>query len=486
LAFTNGAQTVILSSEYAKGAIGVLKRISVFLITVILALTAFLGTAQAAAPQYDGDVGPFAVMLVDASSGAVLYEKNADETIEPASTTKIMTLLIALENADMDSVVTVSSNAANQGGSLLHISTGEKIVMKDLLNGMMMVSGNDAAVAVAEAVGGSEEGFAEMMNTKASELGMTNTHFVVPHGMHVDNHYSTARDMAILAEYAMQNQAFAQIVGQVSYTMPSDNTHSSTWEAKNTNKLLLPDNQYYYKNATGIKTGSTPNAGDCLISSASKDGMNLICLVFKDEYNGSERWPLSKSLFEFGFKNFRTLDMQPIFDSAEPVSVPVENAADGTDALSLKVANAGGEYQTFEKALADKVEAGGLTSKITLANGGDSLSAPISEGDEVGTIDYLDDANNVVYQGKLVASASVADAEAETEQPSTQTSDQTQPTATQTQTTPGTQDGIGLLGWILIGIGAVLLVILIIFAVLIVRRKRRRYARRRAIRRKRR
>ena len=240
-----------------------MKRITSWFFIFVLMLTLFMGTAQAAAPAYEGDVGPYAVMLLDAATGDVLYEKNADETIEPASTTKIMTLLLALENADMDSEVTISSNAANQGGSLLHVSTGEKIKMKDLLNGMMLASGNDAAVAVAEAVGGSESGFADMMNAKASELGMTKSHFVVPHGMHEDNHYSTARDMSLLTIYAMQNEDFAKIVGQASYTMPADNKHSSTWEVKNTNKLLLSDsdNKYYYKYATGIKTGSTPAAG---------------------------------------------------------------------------------------------------------------------------------------------------------------------------------------------------------------------------------
>jgi D-alanyl-D-alanine carboxypeptidase len=353
--------------------------------------------------------------------------------------------------------------------------------MKDLLNGMMLASGNDAAMAVAEAVGGSEEGFADLMNAKAQELNMTHTHFVVPHGMHEDNHYTTASDMAILTEYAMKNPDFAQIVSQASYTMPADNKHSDTWVVKNTNKLLQSDDNYYYKYATGIKTGSTPAAGDCLISSATKGDMNLICLVFKDEFNGYKRWPLSQELFEFGFENFRTLDMQAVLAAAAPVSVPVKNAADDAQTVTLSVQNESASYQTFEKALADKVEAGTLATKITLTSGGDALTAPVNAGDQAGTIDYLDDAGNVLYQGTLVVKESVAAADGTTVQPSVSPgASGTQPAATQAPSGPK-NSGVGTLGWILIAVGGVLLVLLILFGVLLMMRKKR-YARRRAVR----
>ncbi len=457
-----------------------MKKVTTLCFAVILVLTMFLSTAQAA-PAYDGDVEPYVVMLLDATSGDVLYEKNADEMVEPASTTKIMTLLLALEKGEMDSVVKVSSNAADQHGSLLHISTGEELVLKDLINGMMMASGNDAAVAVAEAIGGSEEGFAKMMNDKARELGMTNTNFVVAHGMHVDNHHTTARDMSLLTTYAMQNPDFAQIVGQSTYTMPADNKHSSTWEVKNTNKLLLSDEEYYYKYATGIKTGSTPAAGDCLVSSASKDGMNLICLIFKDKYNGSERWPLTKSLFEFGFDNFKTVDVQSIIDGTDPVSVSVQNAAPGGESLELNIVNSGKAYQTLETALANKVEEG-LSTEVVL-NSGDALQAPVKDGETVGVINYLTDSGEMVCQGKLVASHAVESAD-NAAQP-TQSAEATQPTDTQKPAAPGSSGGIGLIGWILIAVGAVLVVILAILVVMAIQRKRRYARRRRAVRRKR-
>lgn len=458
-----------------------MKKVTALFFVAVLVLTMFLSTVQAA-PVYEGKVGPHAVMLLDATSGDVLYEKNADETIEPASTTKIMTLLLALEKADMESVVTVSPNAAKQRGSLLHISSGEEIVMKDLINGMMLASGNDAAVAVAEALGGSEEGFADMMNDKARELGMTGTHFVVSHGMHVDNHHTTARDMAILTMYAMQNPDFAQIVALPSYTMPPNNKHTSTWEVSNTNKLLLSDNEYYYKYATGVKTGSTPAAGDCLVSSASKDGMNLICLIFNDKYNGSERWPLTKKLFEFGFSNFKTVDIQSIIDGTDPVSANVQNAAPGGESLSLNIVNTGKIYQTLELELANKVETG-LTTEVVL-NSGDALTAPVKDGEVVGVINYVTDTGEIICQGNLVASRSVESAQTAVEQP-TQTGDQTAiPSDTQTPVVQDKDNSIGLIGWILIAAGAVLAVILAILVVMAVNRKRRYARRRRAVRRK--
>lgn len=451
-----------------------MKKITALLFAVLLSLTAFTGTALAA-PEFDGKVEPFAVMLMDADSGVVLYAKNADERVEPASTTKIMTLIVALEQADLDDVVTISAKAADQRGSLLKVSAGEKIVMRDLLYGMMLASGNDAAMAVAEAVGGSEEGFAELMNQKAQELGMAHTHFVASHGMHVENHYTTANDMAILTRYAMENPDFAHIVDQVSYTMPANNKKSAPWEVKNTNKLLHSDDQYYYKYATGVKTGSTPAAGDCLISSATKDGMNLICLVFGDEFNGFRRWPLSVELFEFGFKNFRTLNLQAVMDAAGPVSVPVQGAAeDAPQTVQLSIKTAAGEYQTFDKDTADKIESGSLASRITLSGGGDALPAPVAAGSEVGTIDYLDDAGNLIYQGMLVAQESVAAEQAAEASPGP--SENQSPV---TRAPEGASSGIGVLGWILIAVGGVLLILLILFSALLIARKRR-YARRRA------
>ena len=456
-----------------------MKKIIALLFAVLLSLTAFTGTALAA-PEFDGKVEPFAVLLMDADSGAVLYAKNADERVEPASTTKIMTLIIALEQADLDSVVTISAKAAGQRGSLLKVSAGEKIVMRDLLYGMMLASGNDAAMAVAEAVGGSEEGFSELMNKKAQELGMAHTHFVAPHGMHVENHYTTASDMAILTRYAMQNPDFAHIVAQASYTMPANNKKSAPWEVKNTNKLLHSDDQYYYKYATGVKTGSTPAAGDCLVSSATKDGMNLICLVFGDKFNGYRRWPLSAELFEFGFKNFRTLNIQAVMDAAGPVSVPVQGAAeDAPQTVQLSIKNAAGEYQTFDKDTADKIESGSLTSRITLS-GGDALTAPVTAGSEVGTIDYLDDAGNLIYRGVLVAQESVEAASEPVPETSPAPSGTRSPV---TRAPEGAGSGIGTLGWILIAVGGVLLILLILFSALLIARKRR-YARRRARRRR--
>ena len=460
-----------------------MKKITALLFTIVFILTAFLGTAQAAAPTYDGKTDANAIMLVDAKTGKVLFEKNPDGQVYPASTTKILTTMVVLENADLNQEVKVGAEGewTNTGYSLLKTKNGEKIKIKDLLYGMMIVSGDDAASTLALTVGGSEEHFVQMMNETAQRIGMTHSHFVNPHGTDTDGQHVTASDMAKLAVYAMQNETFRDIVGRASYDMPKTNKNPAR-TVKNTNKLLLSDDSEYYKYATGIKTGSTPKAFRCLVSSAKKGDMELICLTYGDEtQNGTNRWPIARDLFEFGFKNFRTVDMKKVFEAVEPVSVSVQNAADGTDTLSLNVENAGGEYQTFDKTLADKVEAGDLKSKVSLTGGGETLNAPVGKGDEVGTVDYIDDEGNVVYQGKLVASGSVEAAG----EASAESTSKAQPSGNQSQTTPAKQDGMGVLGWILIAVGAVLLAALAILVVLIIMRKRR-YARRRAVRRRRR
>ncbi len=394
-----------------------MKKVTATLLTVILTLTLLKGNARAftdytGTTQYTGSVNPYSVMLFDPTTGMILYQKNIDQRIEPASTTKIMTCLLALESGKLDQEVAVSSKAAGQLGSLLHVYEGEKIVLKDLISGMMMVSGNDAAVATAEFLGGDIDGFAVMMNTKAAELGMTQTHFTVPHGMHDDEHYSTARDMATLTAYAIKNPEFAHIVAQPSYTMPADNKYSSEWKVENTNKLLQMGDPYYYQYATGIKTGSTRTAGDCLISSATKDGMTLVCLVFKDEFNGRERWPLTKGLFEWGFGNFITVDLATLLAKTEPVQAAVENAAaNDSGVLDFNAPEAGSAYVTLERAVAQDLLDNTDTIATEKSFNNEPLKAPIAKDDVLGTVTYKSAATGtVLYTGNLIASRDVPEA----------------------------------------------------------------------------
>ena len=386
-----------------------MKKLSIILMAVICVLTVFLGSA-AAAPTYEEAVAPNAVMLIDVVTGEVLYEKNADEQIRPASTTKIMTLIVALEHVSLDETITVGTEGdwSGSGFSLLGTRNGERITMKDLLYGMMLVSGNDAAATIAVHVGGSLEGFADMMNAKAQELGMTGSHFVNPHGTDADDHYVTARDMAILTRNAMQNEAFMQISGAVSYDMEKTNRNDARTVA-NTNKLVLSEDPEYYPYATGIKTGSTPLAFRCLVSSAEKDGMKLACLVFGDETkDGSQRWPLSRSLFDFGFANFETVDVQVLMDAAEPVSIEVADVHQNDEQggrLILKAVSEDG-YTTLEKSIAQSAREQGLSASVEL-NQGETLTAPVSEGDVVGVATFSTADGQEIGRATLVATRSV-------------------------------------------------------------------------------
>ena len=188
-----------------------------------------------------------------------------------ASTTKIMTCIIVLENGNLNDIVEVSKKSAGTGGSRLGLKTGDKITVKDLLYGLMLCSGNDAAVALAEHVGGSIEDFSKLMNDKAAKLNLENTHFVTPHGLDNDEHYTTAYELALLSNYALKNKDFAQIVGTKSYTVTINNY---TKTLSNTNELLGTLNGIY-----GIKTGFTNGANRCLVTACKRGNMDIICVV---------------------------------------------------------------------------------------------------------------------------------------------------------------------------------------------------------------
>ena len=379
-------------------------------------------TEYAGNVQFSGNTDDvYAIALIDADSQTVLYQKNFNEPVEPASTTKILTLLIALEQGNMDDVVTITASETypTVRGSKLGLIRDEKVVFKDLINGMMMASGNDAAVAVADHMGESVDGFATMMNAKAKEIGMMDSNFVTPHGMHEEGHITTAHDMAILTLYALKgspkSQEFKTIVSQTSYTMPADNKHSSSWTKDNTNKLIQPDETYYYQYATGIKTGSTKAAGDCLISSATKvdadnNEMNLICLMFKVEEDNPVRWTLTKDLFEWGFENFKTVDLSTLLEKADPVQATVENAAAGDSGLLEFNAPVVGEiFVTLSREAVDGIldDTDSIITEKVFDE--DPLQAPIEKNQEVGTVTYKSaDTGEVIYQGPLLAARGVA------------------------------------------------------------------------------
>ncbi|PTQ51627.1 MAG: D-alanyl-D-alanine carboxypeptidase [Brockia lithotrophica] len=252
-------------------------------------------------PPEDADapeVSAKAAVLLDAASGRVLYAREPHARLPMASLTKIMTAIVALEaTSDPEEVVTVSPNAEGVEGSSIYLRAGDKIPLRDLLYGLMLRSGNDAAMAVAEHVGGSVEGFSFLMNEKAAWLGLTDTHFVNPHGLDAEGHYASAYDLAVLSRYAMENPTFREIVGTRVYrprVTPSGHGNSeAVWTNKN--KLLVT-----YEGAEGIKTAYTDRAGRGLAASAVRDGRRLIAVVL----NAPDDWNDVAKLFDYGFSRF--------------------------------------------------------------------------------------------------------------------------------------------------------------------------------------
>lgn len=240
-------------------------------------------------------------IILDRDSKAVLYGKNEKTKTRMASTTKIMTSLIVIENTNLENIVEISAKAANTGGSRLKISKGDKITVKDLLYGLMLRSGNDAAVALAEYVGGSIEGFAELMNKKAKELGLENTNFVTPHGLDSDEHYTTPYELAILTDYALKNETFANIVKTKQCNI---NINGYSRVISNTNELLGNLNGVY-----GVKTGFTNGAGRCLVTAVKRENLDIICVVLGADTK-KIRTKDSINLIEYAFSNFQKVDIK--------------------------------------------------------------------------------------------------------------------------------------------------------------------------------
>ena len=240
------------------------------------------------------------IIAIDRKTLSVLYEKDAYSETPMASTTKIMTAIIVLENCDLDTIVEISKEAASVYGSTLGITTGTKMKMNDLLYGLMLRSGNDCAVAIAESVSGSTENFAELMNKKAQELNLSHTHFVTPHGLDNDNHYTTAYDLAILTDYALKNDKFREIVNTKTTTI---NVGDLPRTISNTNELLGNLDGVY-----GVKTGFTFNAGRCIVSSCNRNNMDIIVVVLGADTK-NQRTLDSIKIINYIYNNFEYVDI---------------------------------------------------------------------------------------------------------------------------------------------------------------------------------
>lgn len=387
-----------------------MRRILTFVLLLVLAAGA-VPCARAEQIFTPDSLAAEAAILIDAKTGTPLFEKNADRAMYPASTTKIMTCLLALEYGHLEEEITIPQEAANvpKDSSLMPVTVGEKMMFIDLLYGLMLHSGNDSANAVAVIVGGSIDGFVNMMNEKAAALGMTGTHFANAHGYHADDHYTTARDLARLAQAAMENEEFRRIVGTPGYIIEPTNKRSERLKMVNSNLMLIAETEYYYEGMTGIKTGFTGSAGQTFVFAAEKNGASLIGVNMKtgDNKDDPQRWTDSKAMLDHGFTRYRNYSFADLYNMA-PASVQIENAIE-TDPyageLSLSIANVLGE---FNAACLDGDATGALAdfqSKRQYAISAE-LKAPIAAGTIIGTISYPAEDGSTVT-ATLVASRSI-------------------------------------------------------------------------------
>lgn len=329
------------------------------------------------------DINSRAYVVIDRNSNQVLVGKNENQKRKMASTTKIMTATIIIENCNLSDVVEISKKTANTGGSRLGLKYQDKISVKDLLYGLMLCSGNDCAVALAEHCAGSVEAFAEKMNQKAIELNLSNSHFVTPHGLDSDEHYTTAYELALLTNYALQNKTFAQIVNTTNYTVTINGYGKSI---HNTNELLGSLDGVY-----GVKTGFTNGANRCLVTSCKRNNMDIICVVLGADTKNF-RTKDSIKLIEYCFKNFEVIDLEEIVNTSfnewktENIkNISVEKSFDSIP--EIEVANLKFSTVPIEKSLVDSI-----TCKISCDF---NLIAPISKDTVIGNIEVRTDKNIV-------------------------------------------------------------------------------------------
>lgn len=314
------------------------KFISLFVLLILILNILCINTVVFAAP----DLNAKAAILIDLKTGNVLFEKNATKKVYPASTTKIMTALIALEKVkagelslEQPITFTESANATMDiDGSNIALKVGEQMTLGDLLKGLLIASGNDAAAIIAEYIGnGNIDNFVVLMNEKANSLGLKGTHFKNPHGLHHEENYTTAYDMALIAKEAMKNETFRSIVECAHIRLAATNMQEERYYI-NTNNLVsrMRYPYYFYEYATGIKTGSTDKAGYCLVSSAKKDSKEFIAAVFGADGVGESHTD-SKNLLEYGMQNFTAIRFAKVDDIYGETAV--KQAANGQDHVLL-------------------------------------------------------------------------------------------------------------------------------------------------------
>lgn len=344
-------------------------------------------------------------LIVESSTGKIIYEKNSREKRYPASTTKVMTALLTLEKCNLSDMATVSADAIilPSGYSNANLQAGEQISIENLLYALLVKSANEAATVLAEHIAGSVENFSNMMNERAKELGCENTHFVNANGIHNEDHYTTAYDLFLITKEAMKNETFRKIVSTPSYTLPATNKYPTADRyLKNTNDLIRVNkstraDNYYYQYAIGVKTGYTKEAKNCLISASNKDGLEFISVVLgagSTENGLSERYLDTINMFNYAYDNYENATIKnrdEIIDTTE-----IKNGTKETKDLKLSLKD---DLIAF---VPKDFDSNNLSYKINL---NDNLFAPIITGDTVGTVTYT--VNDTDYTIDLLAGSTV-------------------------------------------------------------------------------
>lgn len=365
--------------------------ITIFLVFLILISHTFV-LANDELMDAEPSTSAISAILMDNRTNRILYSKDENKKMYPASTTKIVTAILVIENCNLDDVITASYQAVMSvpdGYSVANIQIGEELTVEQLLELLLVYSANDAANVLAEHTGGSIDSFVSMMNTKVNELGLTNSHFTNPYGKHDDNHYTTAHDLAYIMKYCLQNETFRKIAGQASCAIPATNKYG-TRSYESTNELLVPSSSYYYKYLTAGKTGFTSQAKECLVSSSYRDDLELICVVL----GSNNRFSDTRLIYEYGYSNY---SLKNIVNENEVItSIDVPNATKDTKKLNLLI------RESISALVKISDETNSIVPEITLNS---DISAPIDEGTTLGKVTYS--INGVEYTTDLVAAHTV-------------------------------------------------------------------------------
>lgn len=334
-------------------------------------LLVFLLTTSAvvtAAPNKPPAINANAAILMDAKTGEVLFAQNIHKRYAPASTTKVLTAIIAIESGRLEEEVEISLRAAGTGGSSMHLYAGQKLSLRELVTGLLLRSGNDAAVAIAEHLSGSVEEFVLAMNAKAQSLGAVNSNFRNPHGLTAVSHYSTAFDLAWISRYALTNPIFAEIVNTRETTIDWLDRRGKEKDAnlRNTNKLL-----WMLEDADGVKTGTTGEAGPCLVSSATRGNQRLIAVVLHDH----SRWQDSMQLLKYGFDSFDIYEYADAGDIVGPIAVE-GGTADAVDVTINQVAAVIVKPEDYPH----------VTVELDLP---EKIKAPVYQGQKIGEVIFF-------------------------------------------------------------------------------------------------